>query len=313
MRSVTDIIAPDIQQAVETSGLQGYAGTYTELGGGEVNDTFLLDFSSGQIVLRIAKFDINILLRQEATALKLLHSTQAPKLLFFDDSNLIRGRMWVLESHIPGIRVTRLSVNQYRSLGTLLATVHTTVELNESTIDFWANYLDYCIVFGDESALLNHPDHALREIVRNSHEYFRMQKLEFNPIHKSLIHGDATPDNILANGDDVSLIDWEFAKFTDPMADFSTIYYPDMEYNKGRWRVKIKPDELSALFDGYAHAGGTVDERRLAVWMILDKLGAATYLFWKMHQSAHPIPPERLEQYRLDFRNLTESLSTALP
>ncbi len=39
----------------------------------------------------------------------------------------------------------------------------------------------------------------------------------------SLIHGDATPSNVLVDGQKINLIDWEFARFSDPMRDFSTI------------------------------------------------------------------------------------------
>lgn len=53
---MSDINIEDINQAVAISKLQGFTGNYRELGGGEVNDTFVLDCSSSKTVLRITKY-----------------------------------------------------------------------------------------------------------------------------------------------------------------------------------------------------------------------------------------------------------------
>ena len=63
-----------------------------------------------------------------------------------------------------------------------------------------------------------------------------------------------------------------------------------------------------ALYRGYANAGGDLDEGRLAVWFIVDKLSAAIYLYWKLHISRHSISPDQVEQYRADLKNLLSSL-----
>ena len=78
----------------------------------------------------------------------------------------------------------------------------------------------------------------------------------------ALIHLDVAPSNILVNGDNGGgLIDWEFAKFSDPMAEFSTVFYDDMEYNNGKWCIQITDKERTALLDGYQKGGGEVYEQ----------------------------------------------------
>jgi aminoglycoside phosphotransferase (APT) family kinase protein len=308
--SVSNINVDDVRQAVAISKLQGFTGSYRELGGGELNDTFVLDCGSHKAVLRVAKNSDTKTLPQEAEALGLLNLKQVPKLLYFDESNRIKDRLWILESYLEGSATDSLSVAQFRNLGALLAQVHKVSQPKPSTVNFWSDFLDACMSFGDESVLLNHSDQELRELINRAYAYFKQRS---GSVRAVLTHGDVTPSNTLFNGDDVSLIDWELSTFKDPMADFSTLYYEDMEYNKGKWRLHIKQEERTALFDGYTKAGGVINEKRLHTWMNVDKLGAAVYLYWKMHQSGHLTDDSRLRQYQVDYRNLMESLERNLP
>lgn len=310
---MNSITAEDIKLAVQISNLSGYTGKFVELGGGEVNDTFRLDCGTKHIVIRFAKYKDIWTLRHEAHALKLMHFPGVPKLIFFDEHAHINKKLWIIETYVSGKTVNRLNENQFRSLGKLLAQVHNIPSPNEGSVDLWEHFLYASRHFGDEGKLLDHPDPVLRDLIRHAQVYFGQHQSFFKNTAKSLVHGDATPSNILVNGDEVALIDWEFSKFEDPMIDFSTIYYDDMEYNRGRWRPHINPSEKSALLAGYKEGGGVVDMERVKVWMNLDKLGAAVYLYWKLHESKHDIKEAQLAQYHLDLHNLTESIQKNLP
>lgn len=302
----------NISKAVNASQLPGYLGVFKELGGGELNDTFLLDCGKKKVILRISKHANTNTLYREAETLKLLRTAHVPELIFFDKSQRINGKSWIIESYLEGKSAKDLTTKQYASLGKLLAHLHTVTEPNPKEVDFWQDLLDDCRLFGDETTLMKHPNVEIKELVHQARDYFYDQKSKFAPIHRSLIHGDATPNNILVNDDEVSLIDWELSRFRDPMAEFSTMYYPDMEYNKGLWRTHITEDKQAALFTGYCQAGGAIDRQRLDVWMNLDKLGAAIYLYWKMYESGHRVNNSQLTQYRHDFGNLIKSLQLNL-
>jgi len=303
----------DIRQMAQMAGLTDFAGRYRELGGGEVNDTFLLYRDSEDVVLRVAKYPGESKLSQEARALALLDLPVVPKLLYFDEKQTVKGRAWIIESYLKGTQPGRLSLAQYESLGKLLAKTHRVKSSSEVKVDFWSSLLTACKSFGNEADFLSHPDEHLRDIIVRAKKYFAERTAQFDPIAESLTHGDATPSNMLVNGDVVSLIDWEFSTYKDAMADFSTIYYDDMEYNRGKWRVCIDEEQKAALFEGYTKAGGMVDEERLAVWMNLDKLGAALFLYWRVHQAGRTDSTEQTAQYTLDLANLTASLDRNIP
>lgn len=308
--SANTVNASDIEQAVNVSGIEGFTGDYRELGGGEVNDTFVLDCTNSKVVLRIARYDDVRILNQEARALGLLSLSQVPKLIYYDESQLIRGRAWIAESYVEGLPTNGLTTEQLRNLGGLMAQVHEVSSNEPSKLDLWSNFVDACKHFGDESSLLSHQDGQMQTLIQKGRDFFLSQ--QFEGVTPVLIHGDVTLSNMLVNGNSVSLIDWEFSKFKDPMADFSTMFYDDMDYNNGKWRIHVKPDEKAALFDGYTRMGGVIDEQRLSAWQTLDKLGAAVYLYWKINQAGHDITDEQAAQYRVDLTNLTQSLQQKL-
>lgn len=307
-----DITAEDIQKIVNLSGLENYAGIFRALGSGEVNDSFLLTCHDQKYVVRIAKDVDQATLIKEAFALKLLNLEQAPRLVFFDQNSRIKSRLWVVETYVAGSLTHRLSRSQFDELGKVLAAVHSVKDPEGQQLNLWEHFLIACRSFGGETKLLNHEDARLRHLIHSGQKYMSAMQYLVDGLQLSLIHGDGTPSNILVDGETVNLIDWEFARFSDPMREFSTIYYDDMEYNQGKWRIKIADDEKQALFAGYQLAGGELDEKRIDFWMKFDKLGAAVFLYWRLHQSGRMTSDEQRQQYQLDLENLLVSLERNL-
>ena len=306
---MTDIKPEHIQEAVTTSGLQGYTGSYVELGGGEVNDTFLLDCNDRKVILRITRYHDVINLEKEARTLQLLNLKSVPKLLFHDKSSRIFGRAWILETYVEGVMPVALTNEQYGSLGVLLAKIHKVKHTEQTTFDLWSDFLYASKRFGSEDRLMNHPDSRMKALINKAKPYLIDHTERFGHVQESLVHGDVTPSNILVLNNEVGLIDWEFSRFKDPMSDFSTAFYEDMEFNKGKWRVQITKPQKTALYDGYRQAGGVINEERITMWMNHDKLGAAVYLWWLTNDSGRTDHSKaQRDQYILDLEALLSSL-----
>lgn len=301
----------DIQHVARLAHLNDYSGNFSELGGGEINDTFLLDCDARKVILRVARYEDQKSLMAEAATLALLDLSGVPRLIFFDENQRLRNKLWILESYIKGRHVPRLDASQFRNLGMLLARVHAST-LKEERIDVWASFLKRRKQYGDEKALLNHPDKRLRSLIRRARDYVKTFQEEHSSLHCSMIHGDATPTNILIDDDKVSLIDWEFSHFNDPVAEFATIYYDDMDYNDGKWRIHISDTERAELFAGYKAGGGLIDEDRIRLWMNVDKVGAALYLYWRLNLSDRDTTPEQTSLYEREWEQLVKSLENQL-
>lgn len=305
---MNDTTATIIRHAAERSGLQDYTGAYHELGGGEVNDTYVLSGKNSTYVLRICRYTEYRHLHREAGSLKLLDIPEVPKVLYFNEADKIDGRPWIMETYIEGHRVERLNATQYESFGKLLARIHSISQPTEMAFDYWHEFVVSSKHFGTEHDLLHHPDAHLRALIRSTKKILEQATVNFQLHDLRLTHLDSTPSNILVYGDSVRLIDWEFSGFKDPMADFAASYYDDMEFNQGKWRPMITNKERDALFYGYKSNGGVINQQRLNLWMQLDKLKAAVFLYWRIRQVDRHDPVQLIDQYSHDFENIIASL-----
>jgi aminoglycoside phosphotransferase (APT) family kinase protein len=303
--------AKDIEHLLKIAGIKDFTGHFTQLGGGEGNDTFMLECQSQKLILRVSKYDKAGNLYREANALSLLLSLKhVPKPVYFNESQRLQGRAWILETYLEGVPPDQIGAEQLENLGRLLAQVHRVRADKPERMHYWRHFLATQKPYGDEAQFLNHPDLRLRDLLVRAKSYFESQP---NPtIIPALIHGDLSLENMLASGDEISLIDWEFSTFADPMADFATMFFDDSEQNKGRWRIRITPAQRSALFNGYTNAGGTVDEERLKAWQNVDKLGGAVYFYWKLKSSGHNLTQSKSAQYLIDLRAMEDSLDQNL-
>ncbi len=301
-------MTPDeLSELIKTAGIQKKIASEKYLGSGESNDTYGVAFDDNDsVVVRISRRVGRTSLTREAPALKALNVLRIPKVLFFDPEKSFRGRLWVVESFVSGATPRRLTIPQLYNLGKLLAQVHKT-KSKQKAINLKKLFLLASRSFGDEAYLLNHPHQKLRKVIKNQLKIINEKQPIFDKITPSLIHADVTP-NVLVDGDEVGLIDWEFAKYNDPMADFATVFYEDISYHNDKWRIKISPDEKAALFDGYRQAGGEIDENRLRFWIRFDKVCALIFLYWKLNIFDENIELDERAILREDFENLLDSV-----
>jgi aminoglycoside phosphotransferase (APT) family kinase protein len=134
----------------------------------------------------------------------------------------------------------------------------------------------------------------------------QQQEHDFN-VPKMLLHKDVTPSNMLVQGNNTFLIDWEFRDFGDPMTDFSTGFW-DMDLNEGKWRIALTESEREQLYAGYQDAGGKLDEAKVDTWMTFDKIGVAVFLCLRIYSPPEDTTPELQAQYRKDLDAIISSL-----
>lgn len=299
----------------------GQADEVRHLGHGEFNDSYYVRVDNNEYCLRIAKYKDNPSgLAREADAICRLPKGIAPSLVYFSDQPDPIDCAWIIETYIEGSTPKRLSLKQFHSMGYKLAQTHAiaaprfdVVDKGEATSnksELW-EYLSWCCrSFYPSSVILTDlPDIRITRLAQKIKYWFaEQQKLhDFNQ-PKCLLHKDITPSNVLVNGDEVFLIDWEIRDFGDPMADFATGFW-DIELNNGKWRITLNQVENKALYQGYSDAGGAVDHARIETWVTFDKLGVAVFLCHRIHSPTHDTTPQLQAQYKTDLEAIIASLS----
>lgn len=309
----------EINTLLKKAGL-GEADEVRHLGHGELNNSYYAKVGADEYCVRVAKYDLKAGLAREADALARLPQGIAPRLVYFDKSDALEGgRLWAVESFVAGDNPKRLSLEQFRSLGAKLAKVHAVKapdhdivdkgEVTNDKSDLW-HYLTWTCrsMYTPRQILTDLPDQRVLRLAQKAKVWLdTQQKLLTFPEQKRMLHKDVTPSNMLVQGDETFLIDWEFRDFGDPMIDFSTGFW-DMELNEGKWRITLTDEEWAAMFDGYRAAGGEVDEGRIRMWMTFDKMVVALFLCLRINSPTHDTTQELQAQYRKDLDNVIASL-----
>jgi aminoglycoside phosphotransferase (APT) family kinase protein len=123
-------------------------------------------------------------------------------------------------------------------------------------------------------------------------------------LEKHLLHKDVGVGNIVAKGDEVFIIDWEDREFGDPMSDFATGFWDIAQAG----RTVLTEGERKALYDGYAAGGGIVDEGRIRLWVVFDKLVVALFFCNRIYQPKDDATKQQLAEYRQSLDEIVKSL-----
>lgn len=295
--------------------------TVRHLGVGELNNSYYVLGEDGhEYCVRIAKYKGKSGLRREADALSRLPEGISPRLVFKPVDEQPLDTLWLIESFLTGTTPQRLTLAQLGSFGRQLARVHSIdapdhdiVDKGEVTgvkNDLWPYLVWCCRSFYTEDQMLHKlPDKRLLAICRKARQWFEVRKpIMQRQQTKKLLHKDITFSNLLIQDDKVFIIDWELRDFGDPMVDFATGFWNDIEFNRGKWRTVLTTEEKTALYDGYQQGGGVLDEERIAIFTTYDKLGAAIFLCYRLYSPPADITPQQTAQYQEDFDNIITSL-----
>lgn len=312
----------EINDLLKKAGL-GKADEMRHLGQGGLNNSYYARVGADEYCVRMAKYDLKTGLAREADALSRLPEGIGPRLIYFSKDSTDTDRLWIIETYLEGRSPKELSLRQLKSLGAKLAKVHaipapTTDAIDEGEVtvrktDLFQYLLWHCrYMFTPEQITASLPDSRVQRIVHKAKDWFADQQKTLNlPEKQFLQHNDISPSNLLVQRDEVFLVDWELRGFGDPMQDFPTGFW-DFELNEGKWRTTLSPEQWIALFEGYRAGGGEIDEGRIKLWTIFNKIVIAIYLTFLIHCQRHDTTSELQAQHLMDLDNVVRSLNRIL-
>ncbi len=114
-------------------------------------------------------------------------------------------------------------------------------------------------------------------------------------------------NNILFDKDNVNYIDWEWACYSDPAQDISTLFYEDFVLPS--WMIKLDGTELDFYLDSYLnHSKDEAIIPRVGVWKRYLHMIHCLYFEWKLRYFDETPQPSSREFYVDSLRVMKESL-----
>lgn len=196
----------------------------TELTGGYTNSTFLLEGSDPPVIAKIFKNN-NRDAKVEINALTLLnHSGVSPSIYeYFEDDT----QLYIIMDYVHGINGQRFldngDINKAREIYKLLGA---RLAKDIHSVKRWDNSTDLPAIELENSAV-----HTLDFVPGNLKDVIG-RILNF-PVkeEKTLIHGDYGPHNTIISNDFVTVIDWEWAGWGNPLQDVAwVIWFVHLHY-----------------------------------------------------------------------------------
>jgi aminoglycoside phosphotransferase (APT) family kinase protein len=308
------------------STLTSQSAKISQLGTGENNLNLLISTGTEKFVLRIVlNENYKHRVEREFKVLQLLPNKIAPTPIALDLSRSILPHSFLIVSFVEGEHVQDWTINHLKLLAKTMAKYHSIKSQNFGDIGSDQQNLNmekFFFSINDEyfdsfPTLWEDPDIGfvlpkLINLLRESQDLF--DKLyEF-----SLIHGDLTKENILFEGDEIHILDWEVCSFGDSANDFATFFYEDFAYYKQslkfknyKWRIKLSPQESKSFIDEYLnHIDDPTFRDRLKVWMAFDKM--CSLIYCKQRLEGYKREGSRISLPKETFESEIEKLNKSL-
>lgn len=301
-----------VRQVLSHAGL-GVPDSVRLLGQGVHNNGYYARVGGNEYCVRIARYVGKRGLLREADALGRLPAGIGPQLVYISTDGAPINQLWGVTTYIAGRQPARLSIAQLRSFGSKLAQVHAVAapkhdvvdegEVTGDKTDLWNYLLWVCRNFYDPNGAVK--DERLEQLLPLARAWFGQRQATLAlPATKVLLHKDLGVGNCIVQRDEVFIIDWEDREFGDPMSDFATGFW-DI---RAAGRMVMSGEESEALYAGYAASGGVVDEERIRLWVVFDKLVVALFYCNRLHEPKDDATNEQLAQYQTELDEILASL-----
>lgn len=269
------------------------------LGNGAYNTTFVID---NDFVFRANTHRDSVGghgLRSEHDILQVLPAGIAPKPYHLDDSCADFPVPYRIESFASGRVITDFTPHVLRMLAQHLIKVHSHKSRKSgpypgirASYSIGSTLQQFIAETGDL------PD--FKEIVAKAQEYVVYWDNEMPLQEFSLVHYDLNSDNMLLDGDTLTLVDWEYSEFGDPAVDFAVLFW--FSYLFG-YTPRIPAKHRMLFYKEYVAAGGdagVMDRASIQepLVVLLQTLWFAAQIKNKDSIPSHILTTERLEIYK---------------
>ena len=280
---------------------------FSFLASGNHNDNYAIETIGKKYVLRIENNPQFKNLKNEYTLLKSLKEGLGPKVYFFDKSHKIISADYFVEEFVDGKYPKKLNDKFIVLMAKWLKKLHQQKKpcKRHSTLKAIKPYFRN----------VNNHKNAIPLEIANEIDYLFKRVTAFckkndgifaNRKEDCLLHGDLSRENIIYDGENIRLLDWEFSRYNFP--EWDLVYFMQS--------LELNPKQKELFLKTYGFPTSKTGKKRLLIISLLNTCGDIGYSVWrlglvkqgKLNKKLKPEISKRLDQDINRLRKIIEDL-----
>lgn len=246
---------------------------FSFLASGNHNDNYAIQTKRKKYVLRIENNPQFKNLKKEYNLLKSLKTGLGPKVYFFDKSHKILPHDYFVEEFVEGKYPKKINDKFIILMAKWLKKLHQQKKpcnkhfLLKAIQPYFKNVKNHKDAIPAETARkIAALFKGVNDFCKKNDEIFAGRK------EASLLHSDLSRKNIIYNGKNIRLLDWEFSRFNFP--EWDLVYFMQS------LRLNSKQKEL--FLKTYGYPTSKTGEKKLLIILLLNTCGDIGYSVWRL-------------------------------
>ncbi|MCF6277052.1 MAG: aminoglycoside phosphotransferase family protein [Candidatus Magasanikbacteria bacterium] len=246
---------------------------FSFLASGNHNDNYAIETTGKKYVLRIENNPQFKNLKKEYNLLKSLKPKLGPKVYFFDKSHKIIPADFFVEEFVDGKYPKKLNGKFIILMAKWLKKLHQQKKpckkhsMLKAIKPYFRNVNNHKNAIPSKTA--NEIDSLFKRVT-----VFCTKKDNIFADRKEacLLHGDLSRENIIYDGKNIRLLDWEFSRYNFP--EWDLVYFIQS--------LKLNPKQKELFLKTYRYPISKTGKKRLLVISLLNTCGDIGYSVWRL-------------------------------
>lgn len=275
---------------------------FSFLAKGNHNDNYTIETTEKKYVLRIENNPQFKNLKKEYQLLKSLKSGLGPKVYFLDKSHKIVPRDYFIEEFVEGKYPKKLNDKFIISIAKWLKKLHQQKKPCKKYSMLKAIKPYFRNVKNHKDAIPVETTNKIEALFKRVANFCKKNDEIFAHRKRAcLLHSDLSRENIIYDGKNIRLLDWEFSRYDFP--EWDIVYFmQSLELNQKQKELFLKT---------YGYPTSETGRKRLLIVSLLNTCGDIGYSVWrlglvKQGKLNQKLKPDILKRLNLDINRLSK-------
>jgi len=246
---------------------------FSFLASGNHNDNYAIQTKRNKYVLRIENNPQFKNLKKEYNLLKSLKPNLGPKVYFFDKSHKILPHDYFVEEFVEGKYPKKLNDKFITLMAKWLKKLHQQKKPCKKHSMLKAIKPYFRNVKNHKEAIPIEIAHKIDALFKRVTDFCKKNDEIFAGRKEAcLLHSDLSRENIIYDGKNIRLLDWEFSRYNFP--EWDLVYFMQS--------LRLNPKQKELFLKTYGYPTSKTGKKRLLIISLLNTCGDIGYSVWRL-------------------------------